>query len=268
MNDFILKGKVEVDGMKFNHIEGGFGENKKAMLAKDIATIHGRALKDINRNINNNIQRFKIGIDLIDLKNGGFGSPLYKLGFSSRDISISNNIYLLSERGYSKLLKILEDDFAWKQYDKLVDGYFNMRQTLQEQTPQIDSKFMYQLAQTLEEKEKQIATMKPKARFADAITTSKQSVLVGELAKVLARNGVEGVGQNRLFKWLRLNGFLHKRGEQYNLPTQKSIELEVMEVKVRTINNPDGSVRVTKTPKITGKGQVYFVNRFLKNEIA
>ena len=122
-----VNGLVNVEGMKFHDIEGGFGEGKKAMLVKEIAEIHGRELKAINQNINNNISRFKFGIDLLDLKNGHFELPLQELGLTNRDISISKNIYLLSERGYSKLLKILEDDFAWEQYEKLVDGYFNMR---------------------------------------------------------------------------------------------------------------------------------------------
>ena len=89
------------------------------MLVKEIANIHGRELKAINQNINNNISRFKLGIDLLDLKNSHFELPLQELGFTNRDVSISKNIYLVSERGYSKLLKILEDDFAWEQYGKL-----------------------------------------------------------------------------------------------------------------------------------------------------
>lgn len=88
------------------------------------------------------------------------------------------------------------------------------------------------------------------------------------MAKLLARNGIEGMGQNRFFKWLRDSGFLHKKGEQYNLPTQKSIELEIIEVKTTTINNQDGSVRVTKTPKVTVKGQMYFIGKFKNREIA
>lgn len=116
--------------------------------------------------------------------------------------------------------------------------------------------------------QKRLDKDRPKVIFAEALETSNTSVLIGELAKLLARNGVEGIGQNRLFRWLRDNGYLHKKGEQYNLPTQLSIELGVMETKVRTINNPDGSVRVTKTSKITGKGQIYFVNKFKEKEIA
>ena len=113
--------------------------------------------------------------------------------------------------------------------------------------------------------EKKIEEQKPKVLFAEAVETSRSSVLVGELAKILKQNGVE-IGQNRLFSWLRDNGFLIKRkGESYNLPTQKSMNLGLFEVKKRTINNPDGSIRTTSTPKVTGKGQIYFVKKFLSD---
>ena len=104
--------------------------------------------------------------------------------------------------------------------------------------------------------------MKPKALFADAVSTSNTSILIGQLAKILKQNGVD-TGQNRLFAWMRTNGYLGKRGDSYNKPTQKSMELGLMEVKERTVNNPDGSIRVTITTKVTGKGQQYFINKFL-----
>jgi len=110
--------------------------------------------------------------------------------------------------------------------------------------------------------ERQIEEQKPKVLFAEAWEVSEHSILVGEMAKLLAKNGLENMGQNRLFRWLRENGYLHKSGQQYNLPTQKSIELGVIEVKTRTITNPDGSVRITKTPKVTVKGQTYFLEKF------
>lgn len=138
----VVNGMVNVEGMKFHDIEGGFGDGKKAMLVKEIAEIHGRELKDINRNINNNIKRFKKSVDIVDLKNGGFDSPLQELGFTTRDISISNNIYILSERGYAKLLKILEDDVAWEQYEKLVDGYFNMRKQIPKMSKELQAILM------------------------------------------------------------------------------------------------------------------------------
>lgn len=133
MSNLILKGKAKVNEMEFNHIEGGFGEDKKAMLVKDIARIHNKQLKHINEAINSNIGRFKNNVDLIDLKGTKFAVDLIDRDIASQNsINASKNIYLLSERGYSKLLKILEDDFAWEQYEKLVDGYFNMRQATKE----------------------------------------------------------------------------------------------------------------------------------------
>src|SRR5690625_1845425 len=120
--------------------------------------------------------------------------------------------------------------------------------------------------ETMRKQNDQIAKMKPKALFADAVETSESSVLVGELAKILKQNGIE-IGQNRLFAWLRENGFLiKKKGESYNLPTQRSMDMELFEIKKRVINNPDGSIRTTRTPKVTGKGQIYFVNKFLNQQ--
>lgn len=115
----------------------------------------------------------------------------------------------------------------------------------------------------LKEKEIIIQEMKPKALFADAVTTSHTSILVGDLAKIIKQNGYE-IGQKRLFEWLRQNGYLIKSGSSKNMPTQKSMDLHLFEVKESTVQNPDGSVRVTKTPKCTGEGQVYFINKFLK----
>lgn len=105
--------------------------------------------------------------------------------------------------------------------------------------------------------------MRPKEIFADAVATSKTSILVGEMAKLLKQNGVD-TGQNKFFDYLRDNGYLIKRkGADRNMPTQKSLELGLFEIKEGTVQNPDGSVRITKTPKVTGKGQQYFVNKFL-----
>ena len=100
----------------------------------------------------------------------------------------------------------------------------------------------------------------PKVLFAKAVETSDTTILVGQLAKLIRQNGIE-IGQNRLFKWLRANGYLMKH---QNIPTQYSMERGLMEIKERTVNNPDGSVRITQTPMITGKGQTYFVSLFLK----
>lgn len=105
--------------------------------------------------------------------------------------------------------------------------------------------------------------MKPKEIFADAVSTSHTSILIGDLAKILKQNGID-TGQKRLFEWMREHGYLIKRnGADYNMPTQKSMELGLFEIKESTVNNPDGSVRINKTTKVTGKGQQYFINKFL-----
>ena len=115
----------------------------------------------------------------------------------------------------------------------------------------------------IESKNKEIERMKPKEVFADAVETSSTSILIGDLAKVLRQNGVE-TGQKRLFELLRNNGYLIKRnGTDRNMPTQKAMEMGLFEVKESTICNPDGSIRINKTTKVTGKGQLYFVNKFL-----
>lgn len=110
--------------------------------------------------------------------------------------------------------------------------------------------------------ELQNAQMKPKALFAEAVETSSTSILIGDMAKLLRQNGVE-VGQRRLFDWLRTNGWLMKTGESRNMPTQKAMEKGYFEIRERTISNPDGSVRITKTTKVTGKGQVWLTNEFM-----
>lgn len=121
---------------------------------------------------------------------------------------------------------------------------------------------------TINRQKQQIADMQPKALFADAVAASHTSILVGELAKLLKQNGVD-IGQNRLFRWLRENGYLMKTGSSYNMPTQRSMEQELFEVKETSITHSDGHITVQKTPKVTGKGQQYFINRFLtKGEVA
>ncbi len=133
--------------------------------------------------------------------------------------------------------------------------------------------FLIQLATKLKEEQEKNKSlkadnqrMKPKEIFADAVATSHTSILIGDLAKLIKQNGVD-IGQKRMFAWMRDNGYLIKRnGSDWNMPTQKSMELGLFEVKESTINNPDGTVRITRTTKVTGKGQQYFINKFLSSK--
>ena len=129
------------------------------------------------------------------------------------------------------------------------------RATLLEATTQ-------QMTKQIEGLETQNKELIPGAIFAKAVETSEHSILIGELARIIKQNGVE-IGQNRLFQWLRENGFLCKKGEWYNQPTQRAMEMGLFEIKKTVITKPSGDSLVTTTTKVTGKGQIYFVNRFL-----
>lgn len=130
-------GKEHIGEIEFTGIEGGFGKNKKAVLVKDIAQIHERENREINELINKNINRFKNGIDLLDLKQIVPNDLFSEYGFTKAQWGNANHVYLLSERGYAKLLKILDDDKAWDIYDQLVDNYFNMRVAIKNNEPSL-----------------------------------------------------------------------------------------------------------------------------------
>lgn len=110
----------------------------------------------------------------------------------------------------------------------------------------------------------QLKAQAPKVLFAEAVEGSKTSIPVGDLAKLIKQNGVD-IGQNRLFSWLRMNDYLIKSGDRKNMPTQKSMDLGLFEVKISTFYRPDGTVDISKTPKVTGKGQTYLINKFLSS---
>lgn len=199
---------------------------------------------------------------------------LYHLLFSMEP----NNARGLSEDEVNKRINTLKEFRCWVTHKVLPSirkhGAYMTEQTLEDALTSPD--FLIRLATQLKEEQEarraleaenaaqaqQIAADAPKVVFANAVATSKSSILVGDLAKLLRQNGIE-MGQKRLFTWLRDNGYLMKRGESYNMPTQQSMERGLFEIKEGSVANPDGSIRVTRTVKCTGKGQQYFVNLFL-----
>ena len=128
--------------------------------------------------------------------------------------------------------------------------------------PQSLADLLLQAGEQLKQKEIIIQEMEPKALFADAVAASNSNILIGDLAKLIKQNGHD-IGQKRLFDWLRDNGYLIKYGSSRNMPTQLAMNLGLFKVKESTFSNPDGSVRITRTTKVTGKGQQYFINKFL-----
>lgn len=142
-------------------------------------------------------------------------------------------------------------------------GYIQGQDTMSDS--ELMAKALMVAQRQIDERNKQIEEMKPKALFAEAVSASSTSILVGELAKLISQNGYK-IGQNRLFDWLRTNGYLMQTGSSKNLPKQRYVEQGLFEIKETTVLNADGSNRITKTTKVTGKGQVYFVNKFLNGK--
>lgn len=141
-------------------------------------------------------------------------------------------------------------------------GYISGQESMSDS--ELMAKALLVAQRQIEQRDARIAEMQPKALFADSVCTSKSSILVGELAKIIKQNGVD-MGQNRLFEWLRSNGYLIRRkGTDYNMPTQRAMELKLFEIKETVVNHADGHQTTNKTPKVTGKGQVYFINLLLK----
>lgn len=175
------------------------------------------------------------------------------------------NLIMASRKASAKEFK------RWVTHDVLPSirkhGAYMTEQTIEKALTSPD--FLIQLAtqlKTEQEKrkvlEQKVEQDKPLVLFADSVQTSHTSILIGDLAKILKQNGVD-IGQKRLFGWMREQGFLMKGGASKNMPSQYSMERGLMEIKESTVNMPDGSIRVTKTTKVTGKGQIYFVNKFL-----
>ncbi|MCI0940853.1 phage antirepressor KilAC domain-containing protein [Clostridioides difficile] len=186
--------------------------------------------------------------------------------------------YLLTKKGCDMVANKMTGEKGIIFTAIYVTKFEEMERELKEQQPKLPTTYKEALQQLLieveekeqlqlenQEKDKVIQLQQPKVLFADSVASSDNSILIGELAKLLRQNGID-TGQNRLFDWLRNNGYLIKRkGEDYNTPTQKSVDLGVIETKEGTRVHPDGHTSITKTPKITGKGQIYFINKFKKN---
>ena len=174
---------------------------------------------------------------------------LMKLSMAKEVAMTENN-----EKGKQARLYFIKCEEAW-----------NSPEMILSRANQLSARMIENYTQKISTLEFTIQQQAPKVLFADAVATSDTSILIGDLAKLIKQNGVD-TGQKRLFGYLRESGYLMKQGSNTNMPTQKAMNLGLFEVKERTINNPDGSVRITRTTKVTGKGQQYFINLFLGNK--
>ena len=241
-------------------------QNQRVLLTSQLAESYETTNQTISNNFNRNVERYEVGKHFYVLK----GQEL--MDFCNHQIDehkISPKtrvLYLWTERGAFLHAKSLNTDNAWEIYDSLVEHYFKSREAKPSMLPTNYKEALLKLVEEVEAKEKlelENKELRPKALFADAVSTSENSCLVGELAKIIKANGYD-IGQKRLFEWLRENGYLMRKGEAYNQPTQKSMDLGLMKIKKGVRQNPDGSSITTVTTKVTGKGQIYFVNKFMK----
>lgn len=177
--------------------------------------------------------------------------------------------YLMNRDGFTLLAMGFTGKAALEWKLKYIQAFNAMEKQLARRPQLSRSELMAQALiaahDELEHKDRQIAELTPKGIFADAVNASKKSILVGELAKLLCQNSVQ-IGQNRLFVWMREHGYLIKdpKRSDYNMPTQRAVEQGLFEIKETTVVHSDGHTSINKTPKVTGKGQIYFVNLFLK----
>lgn len=169
-------------------------------------------------------------------------------------------MYVMNRDGFTLLAMGFTGEKALKFKLDYINAFNQMEETIKNGGHHVPGSFREALLLAaeqqarIEEQQKMIEANRPKVLFAEAVETSQRSCLIGELAKILNQNGIE-IGQNRLFQWLRDNGYLCKTGENYNLPTQRAMEMNLFEIKKTTINKPDGTILVKTTTKVTGKGK-------------
>lgn len=254
MNNLQVVEQREVLGKEFK-IYGDF-ENP-LFLAKDVAEWIEHSKSDVMLKSVDDNEKVKVNNVYVDGRTGGNGvwflteDGLYEVLMQSR-----KPIAKEFKKEVKKILKTIRQNGMYVT-EKLLDN------------PDLAIQAFTKLKEEREKRkalEIKIESDKPKVLFADAVETSKTTILIGDLAKIIKQNGVD-MGQKRLFAWLRENGYLIKRnGADYNMPTQKSMEMKLFEIKETAITHSDGHISVSKTPKVTGKGQQYFINLFLNQE--
>ena len=200
---------------------------------------------------------------------------MVEYGFTeNQDFLLNNFVKQTGRGGHNKVDHIIKLDMAKEiamiqrtDRGKQVRQYFIQIEKDLNSPEKIMARALLMADKKVHQLEAQIEADKSKVLFANAVEASASSILIGDFAKILRQNGYN-IGQNRLFEWLRNNGFLiRKRGESYNMPTQRSMDMSLFEVKERTHHEPNGSIRISKTTKMTGKGQTYFINKFLNEDM-
>lgn len=226
-------------------------KDKQAVTSSlQVAEVFGKEHKHVLRDIENlKLDQSKIG-------------PMFMTDNEPDSYGRDRKVIYMNRDGFTLLAMGFTGKKAMGFKLQYIEAFNKMERQIQTGGFQIPHTMADALRLAADQAEK-IELMKPKVLFADSVATSKTTILIGELAKVLRGNGVD-IGANRLFEWMRTNGYLiSRKGTDWNMPTQKSMDLALFKIKETSISHSDGSVTVSKTTKVTGKGQQYFINKFL-----
>lgn len=237
---------------------------QRVLTTEQLAQAYECEPNNIKKNFKVNKDRFEEGKHYYLLEGDALKSFKDEVTNSNLVGKNASHLILWTRRGASRHSKMLGTDKAWEMFDALEENYFNPRPKALTPAEQM-AQGLLAAQKLLAEKDTKIKELTPKGIFADAVTASETSILVGGLAKLIKQNGVD-IGQKRLFEWLRNNGYLIKSGTEKNMPTQRAMEMNLFEVKEGSYVDGNGVNRITRTTKVTGKGQVYFVNKFLANK--
>ncbi|CEK33567.1 phage protein,Uncharacterized phage-encoded protein,Phage antirepressor protein KilAC domain [[Clostridium] sordellii] len=272
--DLQVQGTTVINGVEIPNVLGGFGEGKKSLTDKTIAEIHNVEVREIRQLIKNNISRFKESIDYIDLKQINQNDVFFNLDFTKAQVGNSKNIYLLSERGYAKLIKIMDSDLAWDIHDKLIDEYFAMREIInsdEEMKKELAYKLMIGGIDSIEAHKQLVALEtrpliekiekdKDKVEFAETVQRCNDTVDFNLFSKILSNEGIK-IGRNKLFELLRNEDIL-MTGVNHNQPYQRYINQGYFKVIEYTRNEKIGFKTV-----ITGKGQQWLIKLFKDDKL-
>lgn len=274
-NELKINGAQKFMGIDIPIIEGGFGKNQKVILAKTIAEIHNTKVKEINKLINNNIDEFEFGVDILDLKTGDFKEPVLKNNIMTKaEFGNSNNVYLLSEQGYMLLVGFMKTETSKMIRKQLRREYFSMRQELNSikqkkamllltiydggQNAIAASKELTQL-----EVDEATAPLIPKAEFHDSIAVAENCIEFGEFAASFQNNSGVSFGRNKIMDWCRDRDYLCSSYNLKNKPSQQMIDSGYMKYK-ENVNERNGKKYITYKPLLTGKGQIWLTKKLLE----
>lgn len=282
MNELKINGIQKFMGINIPVIEGGFGENCRVVSAKVISNIHKMRLSDVNASINRLIDRKRIkeGIDYINLLSETVSLRILAKELGMFSSNRTKDAFILSERGYSKLIKAMDDDKSWDVMDKFIDEYFTMRKIINS-SEQLKAKLLLSIynggqegvlaSKELTQIEVKEATapllaenaeMKPKAEFHDAVSVSENCTNFGKFAATFQNNNKVSFGRNKIMDWCRKRDYLCSSHNLKNKPSQQMIDCGYMQYK-ENVNEKNGNRYISYTPLLTGKGQIWLTRKLL-----